>query len=135
MERRNDPDREDPCVDHRHGRHGLALRNRIVVLFRAGAPMIHPSPIIAASDVVEIKAARPNVLNTNRSGRPFTERAGATPLNPSISNRALLEGFADVVRLQADRLQQSVIFALICMLVPTVIAVTVIGYAVLKPIY
>lgn len=52
-----------------------------------------------------------------------------------FSNRALLEGFADVIRLQADRLQQSVIFALICMLVPTVIAVTVIGYAVLKPIY
>lgn len=95
--------------------------------------MTHYAPEIAASNVVEIKAARPNVLNTNRSGRPSHDGRGSA-INPNL-NRALLEGFADLIRLQADRLQQSVIFALICMLVPTVIAVTVIGYAVLKPIY
>lgn len=83
-------------------------------------------------DAIET-AARPTILKTNQPGRPSHIERGAS-LN-SNSNRALLEGFADLIRLQADRLQQSVIFALICMLVPTVIAVTVIGYAVLKPIY
>lgn len=98
--------------------------------------MTHYAPEIAASNVVEIKAARPNVLNTNRSGRPFTEQAGAVPLNlrsqsqgclparyaashgtagdkdrAPFSNRALVEGFADLLSLQSRGLLQSVVFA------------------------
>ena len=53
------------------------------------------------------------------------------------SSRDLLEGFASIIRLQAEEHRQSVIFALIAMLGPTVIAVTagVIALHWSQPIY
>lgn len=97
--------------------------------------MTHYAPEIAASNVVEIKAARPAVLNTNQPGRPSHDGRGSA-INPQFqsqgclparyaashgtagdedrapfSNRALLEGFADLLNLHSRGLLQSVVFA------------------------
>ncbi len=66
----------------------------------------------------------------NRAVSPPTAPSGLRSAPGDTDCAQILNGFASAIRLQADGYAQSVFFALLCMLVPTMIAVIAAAYAV-----